>query len=68
MGLFNQEKKGPYEALIAAFQYLKRASKEAGEGLFNCSGRTRSNGFELEEEKFRLDIWEKFSTVRVVKH
>ena len=41
-----------------AFQYLERAHKDAGEGLFirDCSDRTRGNGFKLTQGKFRLDI------------
>ena len=56
--------------LIAAFQYLKGACKDAGEGLFirDCSDRTRGNGFKLKQGKFRLNIRKKFFTVRLIRH
>ena len=48
--------------LIAAFQYLKGAYEKAGEGHF-----TRGNGLKLKDGSFRLDIRNKFFTVRVVR-
>ena len=53
-----------------AFQYLKRAYRKAGEGLFirACSDRTKGNGFKVEEGRFRLVIRKKLFTVRVVRH
>ena len=44
--------------LIAAFQYLKGAYREDGEGLFlrECNDRTRGNGFKLKEGRSRLEI------------
>ena len=44
--------------LIVAFQYLKGAYREAGEGLFIRAGnnKTRGNAFKLEGGRFRLDI------------
>ena len=63
------EEKAPRD-LIAAFQYLKGAYQKAGEGLlkWTCSDWTRGNGFKLKEGRYRLDVWRKFFTVRVVKH
>ena len=58
LGLFSLEKGRLLGDLIAAFQYLKGAYRDAGEGLFlrDCSDRTRGNGLELKEGKFGLDI------------
>jgi len=54
----------------SAFQYLKRAYKKAGEGLFTraCSDKMRGNGFKLKKGRFRLDKRQKFFTMRVVRH
>ena len=53
-----------------AFQYLKGCCNKGGGRLVSsvCCDRTRENGFKLEEERFTLDIWKKFFTVRVVRH
>jgi len=55
---------------MAAFQYLKGAYRKDVENIFSraCWDRTRSNGFKLREGRFRLDIRQKFLTIRVVKH
>ena len=52
VGLFSLEKR-LWGDLIAAFQYMKRAYRKAGEGLFirACSNGKRGNDFKLEETR-----------------
>ena len=54
----------------AAFHYLKEGYKKEGDRLFSrvCGDRTRRNGFELKEGRFRLDIRKKFFTIKMVRH
>jgi len=68
--LFSLEKRRLQGDLIVACWYLKSCCYNEGDGLFSriCCGRTRGNGFKLTEERFRLDIRKKLSTVRLIGH
>ena len=70
LGQSSLEKRRLWGYLIAAFQYLKRAYKKAGDGLFAraCSDRTRGDGFKMKEGRFELDIRKKFIMMSVVRH
>jgi len=69
LGLFSLEKIGLWGDLIAACQYLKGAYGKDGDRLFSraWSDRTRSNGFKLTEDRFRLDTGKNFFMMRVMK-
>jgi len=64
------EKTRLQEDLIVAFQYLKGAYKQEGEGLLTRidKDRTRLNGLKPRQGRFRLDVRRKLFTQRVVKH
>ncbi|KAK4816050.1 hypothetical protein QYF61_011058 [Mycteria americana] len=63
LGLFSLDKRRLQGDLIGTY-------RKDGEGRFirECSDRTRGNGFTWKEGRFRLAIWKKFFTVRVVRH
>jgi len=67
--LFSLEKRRLQEDLIAAYQCLKRTYKHEGKQFFMQvdSDRTRGNGFNLKEGRFRLNVGESFFTERVVR-
>lgn len=56
--------------VIVVFQDLKGSYKKDGNRLFSraCCHRTRGDGFELKEGRFRLDIRKTFFTMQMVKH
>jgi len=69
LGLFSLEKRRLQGDIIAAFWYLKGKLVPTGklgmDFIRAYSNRTRGNGFEQEESRFRLDIRNKFFTVKV---
>jgi len=67
--LLSLEERRLWSEHIAAFQYLKGVYKQEGSQFFTRvdNSRTRGNGFKLKEQRFRLDIREKFFTKRVVR-
>jgi len=71
LGLLSSQERRLRGDLTVAFQYLKGAYKQDGERLLTRVGsdRTRGNGFQLRQGRFRLDMRrKKFFTPRVVTH
>ena len=66
LSLFSLEK--TLGDLTVSFQYLKGAYKQEGAQLFTPSecDRTRGNGFKLKQGRFRLDVWKKYFTQKVI--
>ena len=70
LGLFSFKKRRLQGDLIVAFQYLKGAYKQEGEGLFTRvdSDGTRGNGCKQRQGRFTLDMRRKFFTQGVMTH
>ncbi|CAM4680127.1 unnamed protein product [Lepidochelys kempii] len=68
-GLFSLSKRRLRGDMIALYKYIRGINTGEGEELFKLSTKvdTRTNGYKLATRKFRLEIRQRFLTIRGVK-